>query len=206
MRRAARGACRQTRGAPIRLTTTLATVPSVVGVVGLGASGKAAARLALARGARQVRLFDSDADVDAARLARDVTPDGREACGSVHAGPHANHAEAIAACDVVVLSPGVPYARVPVLADAAAADVAVSELSFAARFLPSDMPVVMITGTNGKSTTTAFAAALHPTPFSREATSARRSASSRTRTVRNLLPPPSSARATSWSQTTWKST
>lgn len=160
MRRAARGACRQTRGAPIRLTTTLATVPSVVGVVGLGASGKAAARLALARGARQVRLFDSDADVDAARLARDVTPDGREACVSVHAGPHANHAEAIAACDVVVLSPGVPYARVPVLADAAAADVAVSELSFAARFLPSDMPVVMITGTNGKSTTTAFAAHL----------------------------------------------
>jgi UDP-N-acetylmuramoylalanine--D-glutamate ligase len=63
-------------------------------------------------------------------------------------------AAALAACDEVIVSPGVPPTA-PAVADAQAAGVArISELEFAARSI--DAPMIAITGTNGKTTTTAL--------------------------------------------------
>jgi UDP-N-acetylmuramoylalanine--D-glutamate ligase len=62
--------------------------------------------------------------------------------------------QALAGVDCVIPSPGVP-ADNPLLCDAVARRIAVlSEIEIAYRFLPA--PLVAITGTNGKSTTTAL--------------------------------------------------
>jgi UDP-N-acetylmuramoylalanine--D-glutamate ligase len=118
-------------------------------VVGLGRSGAAAARLCAARGAR-VTVTDS----------RPV-----EALGNIAVGLDAGIArelgghrrESFLAADLVVLSPGVP--PLPEVAAARAAGVAITgELELAARFVQA--PVVAITGTNGKSTTTTLCGAI----------------------------------------------
>ena len=63
-----------------------------------------------------------------------------------------------AAADLLVKSPGVPNES-PVVRDALARGVAVwSEVEFATRFLPN--PLIGITGTNGKTTTTELAGAV----------------------------------------------
>jgi UDP-N-acetylmuramoylalanine--D-glutamate ligase len=108
-------------------------------VFGLAGSGRAAARLAVERGAVVVGV-DKKPDtppIDGARL---------------ELGPHriATFEEA----DLVVVSPGVP-AAVPEIQAALAAGVRViGEVHFAASFL--DQPLAAITGTNGKSTVTHF--------------------------------------------------
>lgn len=147
---------------------------SVVGVVGLGASGLAAAALAYRSGAREVRLFDTNVQLDVqdavARVreyhegegqADDEFDSGRI---QLYAGPHDKYEDALQGCDIVVLSPGVPYARVPVLAQLVKSGRAVSEIAFAADFL-EDVRCALITGTNGKSTTTAFTAGLLAAAF-----------------------------------------
>lgn len=59
--------------------------------------------------------------------------------------------------DMLVLSPGIPFARHPLVEQALALGVPVtSELAFAAAMLPTSVRIVAITGTNGKSTTTHF--------------------------------------------------
>lgn len=108
-------------------------------VVGLARSGVAAARLALARGAR-VTCTDLRADAPAV-----------EGCRLVY-GRH--EFEDFVGADLVVVSPGVP-AGSPYLAAAREAGVeVVGELGFAASFL--DVPVAAVSGTNGKSSTTWF--------------------------------------------------
>src|SRR5690606_3536337 len=64
----------------------------------------------------------------------------------------------LAACDVIVLSPGVPPTASILHEPALAAVPRISELEFAFRELRA--PVLAITGTNGKSTTTAMTAHL----------------------------------------------
>ncbi|HKC23451.1 MAG TPA: UDP-N-acetylmuramoyl-L-alanine--D-glutamate ligase [Thermoanaerobaculia bacterium] len=61
-------------------------------------------------------------------------------------------------CDLVVVSPGIPLALPVFDAARARAIPVVSEIELASRLLPGT--VIGITGTNGKSTTTALAAAL----------------------------------------------
>lgn len=109
-------------------------------VMGLARSGQAAARLAHAAGAEVVAID----------LRTDVAPiDGV----TLELGPH--RPERFDEADIIVVSPGVPAAH-PLLARATAGrkDV-VGELGFALRFL-AGVPIVAITGTNGKSTTTHF--------------------------------------------------
>ena len=122
-----------------------------VAVIGLGASGDAAARLALQKGA-QVHVTDSSSqDPVAARgtVLRDL---GAE----VRLGGH--DIEAIASADTVVVSPGIPPGA-PVLAALRARGVTwVSEPEFACRFIQS--PLTIVTGTNGKTTTAALCAHL----------------------------------------------
>ncbi len=108
-------------------------------VVGLRASGRAAATLAARLGARVV-------GVD---LATDVPPIPGV---TLELGPHRR--QTFLEAELILVSPGVPAAQ-PDLAAAAAAGVPVlGELAFAAEQLAA--PLVAITGTNGKSTVTHF--------------------------------------------------
>lgn len=116
-------------------------------VVGLGRSGVAAARLAVALGAR----------VTANDAASRVSDDARalaELGVTLALGGH--EGVAFDAADLVVVSPGVP--RVPGIDAAEARGVPViGELELAWRQL-SDVPTAAIGGTNGKSTTTTLVA------------------------------------------------
>src|SRR5512137_1672627 len=121
-------------------------------VVGLARSGAAAARLCAREGAR-VTVTDRRAP---AELAADVR--ALEGSGvSFSLGAH--DARDFTSADLVVVSPGVPLS-IPELRAARGAGVPVmGEVELASRFL-GEVPVVGITGTNGKSTTTALTGSL----------------------------------------------
>ena len=106
-------------------------------VVGLGKSGVAAARLLVSRGAHVIAADDQDLPLPEGVLElRQVTP------------------EALRGIDLLVASPGVPPS-LPIFAAARARRIEmVGEVELAARFI--DEPIAGITGTNGKSTTTAL--------------------------------------------------
>ncbi|HXJ23302.1 MAG TPA: UDP-N-acetylmuramoyl-L-alanine--D-glutamate ligase [Polyangia bacterium] len=112
-------------------------------VVGLGRSGIAAAALCAAKGAR-VTVTDKRSAADlAAATAQLAAGVARELGG--------HRRQTFLAADLIVLSPGVP--EIPELAAARAAGVAITgELELASHFVSA--PIVAITGTNGKSTTT----------------------------------------------------
>ncbi|MGZ5971010.1 MAG: UDP-N-acetylmuramoyl-L-alanine--D-glutamate ligase [Polyangiales bacterium] len=112
-------------------------------VVGLGASGEAAARL-LAREGYEVTATDS-------RKNASTTLTNMRVVLGTHDGVD------LRAADVVVVSPGVP--NLPWLRDAERKGVRiVGELELASWFV--EAPILAIGGTNGKSTTTELAAAL----------------------------------------------
>ncbi|HEX9886767.1 MAG TPA: UDP-N-acetylmuramoyl-L-alanine--D-glutamate ligase [Longimicrobiales bacterium] len=122
-----------------------------VSILGLGASGVAAARLALNKGGK---VYVSDTRSDPAVATRGAE---LEALGArVELGRH--DVERIAASGTVVVSPGIaPDA--PVLRALGARHVAwISEPEFAIRFYQS--PLIAVTGTNGKTTTSALTAHL----------------------------------------------
>ena len=122
-----------------------------VAVIGLGASGDAAARLALQKGAN-VHVTDANSEDPVAARGTVLRDLGAE----VRLGGH--DIEAIASADTVVVSPGIPPGA-PVLAALRARSVAwVSEPEFACRFISS--PLTIVTGTNGKTTTAALCAHL----------------------------------------------
>lgn len=106
-------------------------------VVGLGLSGRAAAELAVHHGAASVAAMDTREHL--------ATPEGVERV------PFS--ALSLDGADLVVVSPGVAAAD-PVVQAALARGVPVEgEPSFAARWLEG-VPLIAITGTNGKSTVT----------------------------------------------------
>ncbi|HSH46489.1 MAG TPA: UDP-N-acetylmuramoyl-L-alanine--D-glutamate ligase [Longimicrobiales bacterium] len=122
-----------------------------VGVLGMARSGRAAARLALGTGA-DVYVSDAGDDEDLRRVAEEL----RSAGADVELGGHS--VDTLARCDLIVVSPGIPPTA-PVLADARLADVPrVSELEYGFRELRA--PVIAVTGTNGKTTVTAWIAHL----------------------------------------------
>ena len=103
-------------------------------VVGLGKSGDAAARLLRARGAQVIGADDKDVPFEGEL--RRVAPG------------------ALRGIDLVVASPGVPLS-LPVFAEARSRRIElIGEVELASRFI--EEPIVGITGTNGKSTTTAL--------------------------------------------------
>ncbi len=122
-----------------------------VAIIGAGASGVAAARLARAQG---VKTYVSDLRADAAVAAgaERVRAVGAE----VELGRH--DLERITGADTVVVSPGI-HPDAPVLAALRGRGVRpVSEPEFAFRFFQA--PLIAVTGTNGKTTTAALAAHL----------------------------------------------
>jgi UDP-N-acetylmuramoylalanine--D-glutamate ligase len=117
-------------------------------VVGLGASGVAAARLCLRRGARVVA---NDAKPLEALSEQARALEGLGA--TLVAGDHA--AARMEEADLVVVSPGVP--RLAEIDAAEARGVPVwGEVELAVRSMTYPAPVVAVGGTNGKSTTTAL--------------------------------------------------
>ncbi|HSN14140.1 MAG TPA: UDP-N-acetylmuramoyl-L-alanine--D-glutamate ligase, partial [Anaeromyxobacteraceae bacterium] len=123
-----------------------------VTVAGLARSGVAAARLCAREGAR-VTVTDRRAAADLAAPLEAL----EGAAARLALGGH-DRAD-FEGADLVVVSPGVPMA-IPEIAAARARGVPVwGEVELGARFLDG-APVVAVTGTNGKSTTTALAGAL----------------------------------------------
>ncbi len=121
-------------------------------VVGLGASGLAAAELCLRRGARVV-ANDAKPLEALAGIAAALSAAGAEVVLGGHAAARLSEA------DLVVVSPGVP--PIAELAAAEARGVAViGEVELATRALAGFAPILAIGGTNGKSTTTSLVGAL----------------------------------------------
>ncbi len=117
-------------------------------VVGLARSGRAAALALAARGV-EVVATDRDEELDAGRL--------RAAGVEVRLG--ADDPALLDGVDLLVKSPGVP-AEAPLVAAARERAVPVwSEVELAYRFLPGN-PVLGVTGTNGKTTTTELLGAI----------------------------------------------
>ncbi len=114
-------------------------------IIGLGVSGRAAARLAAARGAKLV-LADARADIERAGL-----PAGELRLG-------AGNPAWLAGVDLAIASPGVPPTAPLMRAAAAAGIPLMGELEFGARCVRA--PIAAITGTNGKSTVTMMIGAM----------------------------------------------
>ena len=112
-------------------------------VAGSGKSGLAAARLLDVLGAN-VRVVDRDETVTEAKLG------GLAGKVELVTGPHekAHFADA----DIVVFSPGVPVKKLAPLLEGIPDRHLVSELEFASWFI--EAPILAVTGSNGKTTTT----------------------------------------------------
>ncbi len=120
-------------------------------VIGLGASGVAAAALCARRGARVVGMDAKARDV--------LSPEAQalESAGvRLAVGPGAG--SVLAEAELIVVSPGVP--SLPEIAAAEKRGVPVwGEVELAFRSMTHPAPVVAIGGTNGKSTTTSLVGA-----------------------------------------------
>ncbi len=117
-------------------------------VVGSGKTGIATARFCLDRGAR-VTLNDRKAAIEA--------PQDLLAAGLIlAAGGH--DSSLFLSHDLIVLSPGVPVDMPPVAEARDRGIEVISEIELAFRFMKA--PLIAVTGTNGKTTTTSLIAAL----------------------------------------------
>ncbi len=123
-----------------------------IAVIGLGASGRAVAEL-LARDGRAVYASDATRSETTERAATALVVLGV----ATEVGRH--DLERIARAATAVVSPGVPPTAPPVQAALAAGVPLRSEVDVALEYLPG-VPYVAITGTNGKTTTTALVAHL----------------------------------------------
>jgi UDP-N-acetylmuramoylalanine--D-glutamate ligase len=119
-----------------------------IAVLGLGKSGTAATRLLLAEG-RRVYASDSGASSAAAENAEKLKALGADAVSGSH------DLDRIANASLVVVSPGIPPEAPPLRAAQAAGVPVISEIEFALRYLQS-AKIIAVTGTNGKTTTTAL--------------------------------------------------
>lgn len=134
--------------------TPIAGIPTdgEIAVLGLARSGRAAATL-LARRGHAVYASDSSAGdavgaaaAELARIGVDVQPGGHDL-------------ERLKRARLAVVSPGIPPAAAPLEAARDAGVPVVSEVELALRAMPGAR-VIAVTGTNGKSTTTAMIGAI----------------------------------------------
>jgi len=122
-------------------------VGETIGVLGLARSGLAAAKLALARGAR-VYASDMGDNPQTRRAAGQVNAMG----GLAETGRH--DLGKLARCNRIVLSPGIPPTAAVLRAPEIAHVPVIPEIEFAFGLL--ECPVIAITGTNGKTTVTSL--------------------------------------------------
>ena len=117
-------------------------------VVGLAQTGVSVARFCASRGARVTVTDGKPADKLREQMAKlDGVPVSFELGGM--------HTATFTAADLVVMSPGVPTLPEMIAARAAGIEV-IAEIELAFRFLAPGAKLIAITGTNGKSTTTAL--------------------------------------------------
>jgi UDP-N-acetylmuramoylalanine--D-glutamate ligase len=114
-------------------------------VVGLGKSGISTARFLVNRGCR-VTVTDNRSEDEL----RDVLPGIRKMGVGVELGHHKD--ETFERADLIVLSPGVPHTIEPLRRAREKNIPVIGEIEMAYHFI--DIPIIAITGTNGKSTTT----------------------------------------------------
>ena len=125
--------------------TDAASLPRRALVLGLARSGHAAA-LALRAHGVEVIAHDRSQSIEIARLV--------DAGVKVHLGEEKERTTLLRGADVLVKSPGIPAAH-PLVVAARTKDVSVwSEIEVGARLLHT--PLLGVTGTNGKTTTTAL--------------------------------------------------
>ncbi|XP_040372798.1 UDP-N-acetylmuramoylalanine--D-glutamate ligase [Rosa chinensis] len=125
-------------------------------MIGLGKSGRAAARLALARGAASVLAFDHNPTLGLLE---------KDPVFEVHGGDNGASrtilgqfdGELLNNVDRVVVSPGVPLRKYGLSSLLQSGKQVMSELDFAAEILPKCIKILAVTGTNGKSTVVTFA-------------------------------------------------
>src|SRR3954464_11324157 len=114
-------------------------------VVGLGKSGVASALFMKARGAR-VTVSDTKSGDEL----RNEIPVLLDNGITVETGGHGDRT--FRGQDLIVVSPGVPVDAPPLVQARALGEIVIGEIELAAQFLPG--PVIAITGSNGKTTTT----------------------------------------------------
>jgi len=123
-----------------------------VTVVGMGASGVAAAALLAREGAEVLVIDDRPKEIP-----RSLFPfsQGGQGQGTVRFHLGGRREEDLLSSDWIVLSPGVPLQSLPVERLQARRIPIISEIELASIFLATlSAPIIAITGTNGKSTTT----------------------------------------------------
>ncbi len=113
-------------------------------VLGAAVSGRAAARLAIRAGQR-VTVWDADP-----AAAASLTSEGIPAVGGSW------NADLLEGVDLVVVSPGIQESALPIVETLESRVPLWSEVEFAWRQL--EVPVVAVTGTNGKTTVTTLIA------------------------------------------------
>ena len=119
-----------------------------IAVIGLARSGRAVATL-LARSGNTVYASDAGRSPALEQVAAELTAEG------VSVGLGGHDLERIGRASLVVVSPGVPPDAPPIAVAEQKGIEVVSEVEIALRFLPN-VNYVAITGTNGKTTTTAI--------------------------------------------------
>ncbi|XP_059427972.1 uncharacterized protein LOC132161797 isoform X1 [Corylus avellana] len=122
-----------------------------VAVVGLGKSGRAAARLALARGASVLAI---DQNENLGLLEQDPLFEKHSGLRTILGNFDRQLFKDV---DMVVVSPGVPLENYGLSSLLEAGKLVMSELDFAAEVLPKSIKILAVTGTNGKSTVVTFA-------------------------------------------------
>ena len=130
-----------------------------VTVFGINRSGVAAAKLLQTFGATVTVTDTRTADTLSREIAELDNSHNSDQTGSLHRKFLGGHPpECIADADFIVVSPGVPL-EIPILCEARARNLPIlAELEVAARTCTA--PIVAITGTKGKSTTTLLTAAI----------------------------------------------
>jgi len=114
-------------------------------VVGLGVTGVATARFLINRGA-SVTVSDQKKELEAGS----EEPLIREIGIKIELGPH--RIETFESADLIVVSPGVPHTILPIRRAKEQGIPVIGEIELASRFITE--PIVAVTGTNGKTTTT----------------------------------------------------
>jgi len=118
-----------------------------IAIVGLGKSGLSAAKLCRALGATVIGMDEAEPNASHQQA---LGPQVELLYGDLDAAR-------LGACDAVVVSPGLPRRQALDAVEASGIEV-ISELELASRFL--DAPIVLIGGTNGKSTVTGLVGAI----------------------------------------------
>jgi UDP-N-acetylmuramoylalanine--D-glutamate ligase len=115
-------------------------------VAGLAKSGLSAAKFLLKKGAR-LTVTDINTEKDSInKAAQELNQLG----ANIELGPHNEHT--FINSDLIVISPGVPHTILPIVKAMEKGIPVIGETELASRFI--HVPIIAITGTNGKTTTT----------------------------------------------------